>query len=236
MKGFLKTAGWVIGGVLVSILLLVIVVGIIVEDTVNVPEAAVTDDQSTELATSAAIHPSGEEDSTWQTYIAAVRAVRELPPAEKLEMEFHIEILGAMKASFERISEDKVIDDAEAQHICYVHPQWTAQLREAEKYIVSLDEPDLKGWLIDIQNYRELVDQTALDCGDAPVTPSEPPIEQDSTKTPGVGDAWDYNRDRDVVIERVGDKELAEELLSDPCFMGMGPIGAIWDMECQMRR
>ena len=236
MRGFLKKAGWVIGGILGSFLLLVIVVGLFIGDPESESEVAMTARESTEQATPVTIPTSDYEDSTLQMYLAAARAVDELPPAEKSEMEFHIEILGAMKDSFERISEDKVIDASEAEYVCFVHPQWATQLKEAEAYIVSLNEPDLEGWLIDIQTYTELVDQAAIDCGDTPLLPSEQPIEQDSTKTPGVEDPWEFIRDRDVVIERVGDKELAEELLSDPCFKGMGPIGAIWDVECQMRR
>lgn len=261
MRGLLVKAGWIICGILASFLLLIIVVGLVAGDledepeiTVTTeedieratpvtrlpsedePEIAVTTEEDIEQATPVTRLPRNSEDSKWQTQLAAVKAVLELPPAEKSEMEFHIEILGAMQDNFERISEDMVIDADEAELICFVHRQWTVQLKEAEEYIVSLDKPDLKGWLIDIQAYGELVDQAAIHCGDSSLIPSDPTIDQDLIKTPTVEDAWEFNRDREVVIERVGDKELAEELLNDPCFKGMGPIGAIWDIECQMRR
>ena len=141
----------------------------------------------------------------------------------------HFDIISAMSKSIEQISEDKVIDKEELSYVCFVHVQWGNQLQAAEEYIGSLNRDDLVGVEVDIEKLRRVV-STMPDSCDQPELPA---TSSDTITEQGL---WQANRNRQAVIDRVGDETLADELLDDPCFKGVGPIGAIWDVECQMRR
>ena len=78
-------------------------------------------------------------------------AIREsLSSSERAAVMAHAETLDKINDAVERIKEDGVTDEQEANWVCAVTSQWTAQVNEADAYLDSLDRDDLQGIEIDV--------------------------------------------------------------------------------------
>ena len=162
--------------------------------------------------------------------LETLSTMRSLPAAQGVEIKKHFDTISAMRQSIDQIAEDKVVDREEFSHICFVYDQWDSQLEAAKTYITSLNRNDLMGLEVDIERLRRVVSTLPGECGQTvqPAVNSDLPSEQNNRRNDDL---------RQLVIDKVGgDEELADEILNDPCFRGIGPLGFIWDMDCQMRR
>ena len=84
-----------------------------------------------------------------EAYAEVQRKLGLLPPPEEIdkaerwkEQWEHRKNINAFQASTASISEDRIIDKTESQHVCFALDQWTTQMTDARDYVQEFREID----------------------------------------------------------------------------------------------
>ena len=82
--------------------------------------------------------------------LETTRAIRELPPDDRVKIDSITINLEKIDQAGERFVADGTVDAVEEDDLCTLVPQWLAQIQNAKQFIGSLGRSDLQGLEIDI--------------------------------------------------------------------------------------
>ena len=143
----------------------------------------------------------------------------------------HRDNVNAISLIVDKVNEDGSFDRADALYVCSLVDQWAEQVQAAADYFEEYrqldsakvdEEPSLSRLETDVKHKQPLIREMVAECESMNAPKSVKPSSS-SAPTPNVD------------FTNMTEEEIEAELRKDPCYRGRGPLGHIWDIECQLR-